>query len=421
MKIAFVSQPWTNAGPPNDADSIGILTYQLARRLARSHQIIIYGKKIPSPKESRNPCNEIRYIGISSNFVDLLFRPRNILYDMRMLNSKCPWFASKLFHLGYILKLARSLKNQNCSIVHIQNFSQFVPIIRAFNPDAKIVLHMHCDWLAQLDRTLIENRIRKVDLIIGCSDYITNNIRNRFPDFADRCCNVYNGVDIDIFSKNNTASKFEPNKNIKKLLYVGRLSPEKGVHILLDAFEKVLSRFPQTELKIIGPEVVVAREMIGSSYDGASISDLAPFYSGSYRLKLQEKLSSNALKCVSFAGLVQHSDLHEHYQNSDLFILPSICHEAFGMPLIEAMAMEVPVIASRGGAFPEIVEAGKTGMLVERGDADDLAEAIILLLSDDNLRKSMGKAGQQRVLGKFSWENAANNLLSHYRKICSAL
>lgn len=110
------------------------------------------------------------------------------------------------------------------------------------------------------------------------------------------------------------------------------------------------------------------------------------------------------MKSVSFTGLVQHSELHKHYQNSDVFILPSVCHEAFGMPIIEAMAMELPVIATRSGAFPEIVKEGQTGILVEPGDSDALAEAILILLSDENLRKSMGKSGQQRALEKFSWK-----------------
>jgi len=92
-------------------------------------------------------------------------------------NVKRPLFASKLFYLTYVLQVARDLKREKCDIVHLHNFFQFVPIIRAFNPKIKIVLHMHCEWLTQLDRTMIENRLRKVDLIIGCSEYITEKAR----------------------------------------------------------------------------------------------------------------------------------------------------------------------------------------------------------------------------------------------------
>jgi glycosyltransferase involved in cell wall biosynthesis len=81
------------------------------------------------------------------------------------------------------------------------------------------------------------------------------------------------------------------------------------------------------------------------------------------------------------------------------------------------MAAGVPVIATRVGGMTEIVEEGRNGLLVESGNASALAEAILQLLSDDDLRESMGKAGHQRSLEVFSWERIAENLLNQYRNI----
>lgn len=88
------------------------------------------------------------------------------------------------------------------------------------------------------------------------------------------------------------------------------------------------------------------------------------------------------------------------------------------MPIIEAMAMGVPVVATRCGGIPEIVVDGETGFLVERGDSTALAQAILRLLSDEDLRKSMGKAARKRAVELFAWEKIAANLLNYYKKIC---
>ena len=106
-----------------------------------------------------------------------------------------------------------------------------------------------------------------------------------------------------------------------------------------------------------------------------------------------------------------------HYREVDILINPSL-REAFGRSLIEAMACQMPVVATRVGGMVEIVEDAKTGLWVNPGDATALAEAIIGLLSDENLRKSMAKAGRQRVLELFSWDQIVENLLRQYKSIC---
>jgi glycosyltransferase involved in cell wall biosynthesis len=84
------------------------------------------------------------------------------------------------------------------------------------------------------------------------------------------------------------------------------------------------------------------------------------------------------------------------------------------------MACQVPVVATRVGGMTEIVEDGKTGILVEPGDADALAEAILKLLSNENLRSSMGKTAQSRAVEFYSWEKVAENLWNHYKTLSNA-
>jgi hypothetical protein len=100
------------------------------------------------------------------------------------------YMSSIWYHLFYALRVAISIRASKYDIVHVHNFLQFVSIIKLFNPASTICLHMHCEWLSQLATKASERRLRKVDLIIGVSDYISEGTRKRFPAIAERCHTV---------------------------------------------------------------------------------------------------------------------------------------------------------------------------------------------------------------------------------------
>jgi glycosyltransferase involved in cell wall biosynthesis len=278
--------------------------------------------------------------------------------------------------------------------------------------------------LTALDRKMIERRLREVDLVIGCSEYITKTIRCSFPEFAERWARPIQseGVDVNRFvgkCDHNEQRQNEP----KRLLFVGRISPEKGVHVLLDAFQKVVEHYPQAKLELVGPtHCSLPREFLFTLSDSKKIQNLSSLYeenSGrSYFFYLQKKLLSlNIAKNVTFTDFVSNLQVVNNYQAADVLVNPSFS-ESFGRSLIEAMACQVPAVATRVGGMEEIVEDGKTGILVEPGDASALAKAILCLLSDEDLRKSMGKAARKRAVELFSWEKTVENLLNQYKKIC---
>jgi glycosyltransferase involved in cell wall biosynthesis len=421
MKIAFISQPSDKVIPRAQVNSIPLWTYQLSRYLVtQSHNVTIYARKGRSqPKEQWH--QNIHYRRIPGTALET-----RLLQSLKLLerlagypNSKRPLYALPIYYLGYITQIANKLRAEQCDIVHIHNFSQFVPVVRAaLNPNAKIVLHMHCEWLTQLDRVMIEKRLRQVDLVLGCSEYITNEIRRCFPQFANNCQTVLLGVDTDHEnSKDDHAPRQK--KDVKQLLFVGRVSPEKGVHVLIEAFQKVIEQYPQVQLNIVGPLVDLSFDFYILVSDDDKVSNLASFYSrtlrrGEYFPSLQKRLSPKLAERITFIGPVPHSHVVNYYHEADIHISPSVWNEPFGRPAVEAMACQLPVIASRGGGLAEIVEDRKTGLLVERDNPVALAEAILTLLADENLRKSMGKAGYQRALNYFTWNRVAESLLTHY-------
>ena len=441
MKIAIVNQPfgtiplpWTGQG-----GSIDIWTYEVARRLAKSCDVTVYTRKDKGQKEVELDQN-VRYRRIPTTFDE--WYPR-LSYILKSLENKSitsafartvthlfffrvtnrPFFASTLYYLHYALQVAKDIRSEKCNIVHIFNFSQLAPIIRAFNPKTKIVLNMRCEWLTVLDQRMIKERLRYVNLLIGCSGYIINSIRRSLPEFRERCTLPIetNGVDVDVFVSKDARNEQKKNKE-KQLLFVGRISPEKGLHVLLEAFQKVVERYPETHLKIVGPIYgLLPRDFLLTLSNSKHIQNLSAFYDStgnSYFSFLQKQLSSlDIANNVTFTGFVPNSKVLDYYQAADILINPSFS-ESFGRSLIEAMACEVPVVATKIGGMQEIVEHDKTGFLVEPGDASALAEAILCLILNEDLRKSMGKASRKRIVQLFSWEKVVENLLCEYNNIC---
>ncbi|MBD6619310.1 glycosyltransferase family 4 protein [Komarekiella sp. 'clone 1'] len=409
MKIAFFDYPVTLAEPPKTG-GIRLVSYALALRLARAgHKVLFYGSK-GHYQELEYYEESIIYRRIPDSWFDKLLEPLNFLDSWNLSHPQRPFYASKLFFCEFYRQVAQDIQAQQCDVIHMNIVFQYVPLMRAYNPQAKIVLHIHSDFLPLFDPVMVEQCLKSVDLVIGCSNYLTNQVRKYLPHIKSQT--IYNGVDIHHFTAHNHNKKAKKT-DIKQILFVGRISPEKGVHVLIDAFNKVVSHYPQVQLKLVGSENALVPWYTLDRED-PQIQNLLPYYQGSYRSQLQNRLTSTAASSVFFLGKVPHFELFEYYQQADIFIFPSVWNEAFGMPIVEAMSMGLPVIATRGGAFPELVEDEKTGLLVERGDVDALAEAILRLLEDDNLRIAMGEAGQQRAVEKFAWDYQAQKLLHEY-------
>jgi glycosyltransferase involved in cell wall biosynthesis len=182
----------------------------------------------------------------------------------------------------------------------------------------------------------------------------------------------------------------------------------------VEAFKKVAGRHPQVQLELVGCKHCPPPEYVVKLGDDEQTRELAPLYNANYSSYLQHMLPPEIMQRVTFQKPLAHPELAGHYRNADILVFPSVWNEPFGIPLIEAMATGIPVIATRGGGFPEIVHDGQTGLLVPRGDAPALAEAILRLLESEDLSRSMGQAGRQRVLERFTWDRIVQDLLSEY-------
>lgn len=167
--------------------------------------------------------------------------------------------------------------------------------------------------------------------------------------------------------------RIEP-EGTPKALFAGRLAPEKGVHILAEAMEKVK-----------GVELIVAGD-------------------GPLRHLFPEAL-----------GFVAHDKLHKLYEQASMLVLPSY-GEGFGVVAMEAMSHGVPVIATTAGGLGWVIEDNVSGIVVKPGDVEGLRDAIIQLRDGPALRARLGEGGRMRARDRFGWDHVNELTLAAYRQ-----
>jgi glycosyltransferase involved in cell wall biosynthesis len=426
MKIAIVNQTIDQILPPKQT-SVGICTYGITHPLASSCEVLVYGMSgVAGSKELGSDFYDrgIHYRLFPASTFDLILEKFFKKYSTSSLakyfnnGMRSPSSASSWLHPLYGWTIAKDLRAQQCDIIHFQHTSQYIPIVRALNPQAKIVLHLHAEWFPQNNPATLAKRLRHVDLVAGVSHHITEKIRRDFPQMSDRCQTIYNGINPEEFDREKDYEQARQKKE-KCILYTGAISPHKGIHILLDAFTIVAQHYPEVHLEIVGPQWPYPIEETFPMNDRALIKKLKPLYDENYMLYLKRRLAPDIASKVSFTGTIprKSAEFLNRLYNADIFVFPSICNEGFGLPPIEAMAAGVPVVASKSGAVTEVVQDGKTGFLVDKNNASQLATALLLLLENEGLAEEMGRAGRQRAIDFFTWDRAAETALHCYKNL----
>jgi len=391
-------------------DALAIVNYELGRRLAQRHEVVTYPKWVPGEREVE--CHEgVTYRRIPEG-IDRALNGLKLLDAARLLNRRRPFRLSPFYYAHYAREVARDIRERGCDLVHLHTISNFIGPIRRANPNARIVLHMHDHSLADFDPAVIGPRLEEAALILACSRFVADAIRRLYPAAAERCHALYNGVDQRFLDVNSDPAAS------RAVLFVGRLCPEKGVHLLLSAMSELSRAHPHASLSLVGPLDVSPKDFVDPHGRDPMFNALARYYSrpGEYYDLICRQVSELGGRAY-LHGRVANEEICSHYARAGIFVFPSLWHEPFGIPVIEAMAAGLPVIATRGGALPEVVVDGETGILVDRGDTQGLAAAISKLLADPGLRERMGAAGRQRVQQLFTWERCVARLEELYESV----
>lgn len=249
MRIALVMHPWDTIVPPEQqTNSMGMMGYEIARRLACAHEVVLYAQQ-----GRHQPRWEVDRHGVQIRRIPGMVRSAYQLFErvIAVIRPASPLFFSPSYFFPYIYQVARDIRQYRMDIIQVLTLPQFIPPLRISNPDAKIVLHMHDNTLLQRHAAHTAAQLRQADLILVCSHYVIDNVRSRFPHLRVACRVLHNGVDVRHFA-GPAYSTLRIQSPGTRVLFVGRVGPEKGLHILIEAFCAIMQSVPDCSLHVIG-------------------------------------------------------------------------------------------------------------------------------------------------------------------------
>ena len=301
---------------------------------------------------------------------------------------------------------------------------QLRKILRRYRPD---ILHLHFTgfvgaypWLAQLSsvdkvfftdhssraanyvparapfwkRSLVRLINSPITKVICVSKYGCHCAKTLDVLPANRYELVYNGVDLSRVNADPQRAvefrrRFNISGNKKIIVQVSWVIPEKGIADLLEVARLVNSKRADTQFVIVGD--------------------------GPYREQYAKQAHDMGIsENVTWTGLMKDPFGEGVYDAADVVCQLSRWEEVFGWMIAEAMAFGKPVVATRVGGIPELIDEGETGFLVHRGDVNAAAERVLQLLDDGELRKTLGCAGRQKTEKKFNLQTNIGELLRVY-------
>jgi glycosyltransferase involved in cell wall biosynthesis len=360
--------------PPQVLGGTEIATYSIAKHLVqRGHEVHVvttWGKGLPRER-------------IEDGFT--VHRSRVIVKPV-------------LGSTSYFIHAYSAVKKINPDLIHAQNISLalYALLIK------KTLKKPYVTWAQGSDIYLPSRFFRwfyKFNLKnAGAVIAQTSDEKGIMQKICDRDIMILpSGIDLGRFSnlsRESSRSGLQIKKGEKVILFVGKLHAVKGVNYLIQAMNVIRQKEPKTRLILVG--------------DGEERRDL-------------EKLTSslNLADSVTFVGKVPNEKVPQYMAAADIFVLPSLS-EGFPMVIVEAMASGLPIVTTNVTGLPEIVHNGENGLLVEPKNSVELAEKILLLLQDDELRGDIAQNNRQRAKD-YTWEKVVDNLEEVYQKVVAPL
>lgn len=234
----------------------------------------------------------------------------------------------------------------------------------------------------------LDRRMRRLDARIAVSETAKAYASRYFPgDYHV----VPNGVDIERFHPDVKPFPEWRDPSRVNVLFVGRLDPRKGVHLLLEAMPEVIRRTDGRARLLV----------VGDSY-------LRPRYEASVPASFRDH--------IRFLGHVPAEDLPRWYATGDVFVSPASGNESFGIVLVEAMAAGRAVVASDIPGYRTVVMPEENGVVFPPGDRDALAATIAGLVLDTDRRRALAARGRARAL-EFAWPRVTDRIEALYRDV----
>ncbi len=234
--------------------------------------------------------------------------------------------------------------------------------------------------------------------VIVCSQYMLKEVERALDCLPQKVDVIYNGITpnpvVDDFDREQWRLKFAPPSS-KIIYYVGRLSHEKGIFVLLNALPRVLEQRSGAVMCVIVGSGSAHEVLLKRQAD---------------HLRIKDK--------VIFTGFMPDQDLPKLQAVADCAVFPSL-YEPFGIVALESFAAGVPVVVSDTGGLPEVVEDGVTGIVTKVNNAHSLAEGILRVLQNEDLAKRLVANARAVLEIKFNWSKLAQQTIETYCKVLS--
>lgn len=417
MKIAIVNQYCDSILPPRQ-NSVGACTYGVAPILAENAEVRVFALAPPGASASETVLDNVTYQLLQRSRMDerLIRRHDRFARAYQFLNGgmTIPMSAAPWTYPGFAKDAARAVKAFAPDVVFVQHSTQCLQALRRANVPAQLVLNIHHEFYPQCGHKAIARRIRSADAVTTVSEFVAGASSGLLAGSGVTPVIVGNGIDLGEFSNPPPKPATDAPRSI---LYAGAVSPEKGVHNLVDAFVQIADRYGDIQLDIVGPLGARPLTEVFPEQGDPLFGEIKSLFDRDYGAALTQALPDGLKHRVRMHGMIDRVELVQRYFDASVFVFPSLWNEGFGIPPIEAMAAATPVIGTKTGALTETIEPEKTGLLVPRNEPAALADAIGHLLSDTEAARTMGLRARETALSQYAWRDVAMRLRALFDQI----
>lgn len=247
----------------------------------------------------------------------------------------------------------------------------------------------------------VASNLRAADAIASTSRCMADQTRKLAPHLGDIAITPF-GVDCEQFTPVSARQLLEADHELNQPIVVGTvktLAYKYGIDILIKAFALARYEVAKSDIKL------------------ASRLRLRIVGEGPSRVELEQLAAQQQIgDAVIFVGDVPHSQVPDELRQLDIYVALSR-DESFGVAVIEAGAVGLPVVVSDVGGLPEVVKQNKTGLIVPRENPQAAANALVRLIHDFDLRAQLGNSGRLHVLSNYSWDASLQNMLTVYERV----
>ncbi len=388
---------FTSSYPRFAGDLSGIFVHELSLRLSRFAKISILCPDSFETKTfeiiERIKIYRFRYF---IKKYQKLFHRKSVSESLR--ENKFFYFFIPLVLIAEIISLHKTVLKEKIDIVHAHwIFPQgFIAVLVKclFRLKYRVIISSHGSDVYGLKFNLLKRLARwslsRADYVCAVSSSLEKEIRLKISPHKPVSI-LPMGVDSERFSKLNERIRGEDEEANPFILYVGRLTKEKGVEYLIRAMPGILKIKNNIKLYIIG--------------------------FGDEEKRLRALASDLGLgKVVIFLGKLPNERLREYYSTAQMLIFPSLS-EGLGLVLVEALLCGCPVIATKVGGIKDVIIDERTGLLVEPESPLQIVKAASRLLKDRELRQKLIENGLFHAKENFSWQSIGNKFMALYSKV----